>query len=85
MRPVFRRLPAVLLALLTALSARPAWACGPYRLAFYEYGSLYHRGADGQFHGIDKDVVEELARRSGCRFDTVLESRARTWQQLAAG
>lgn len=60
-------------------------ACGPYRLAFYEYASLYHRDADGQYRGIDKDLVDELARRSGCRFDTVLESRVRTWALMASG
>lgn len=62
-----------------------AQACGPYRVAFYEYASLYHRDPDGQYRGIDKDVIEELSRRSGCRFDTVLESRVRTWALIAAG
>ncbi|MDI4635718.1 transporter substrate-binding domain-containing protein [Pelomonas sp. V22] len=62
-----------------------AEACGPYRLAFYEYASLYHREADGQYRGIDKDLVEELARRTGCRFETTLESRARTWALMASG
>jgi polar amino acid transport system substrate-binding protein len=62
-----------------------ALACGPYRLAFYEYSILYQRDADGQYRGIDKDLVEELARRSGCRFETVLESRARTWALMASG
>jgi polar amino acid transport system substrate-binding protein len=75
----------ILAALVLVLSLPAASACGPYRLAFYEYTALYYRGADGQYRGIDKDVVDELARRSGCRFETVLESRARTWQQLAAG
>lgn len=83
MRSTPRRILAALALALLLLPA--AWACGPYRLAFYEYGSLYYRGADGKFQGIDKDVVEELARRSGCRIETVLESRARTWQLLAAG
>lgn len=62
-----------------------ALACGPYRAAFYDYAVLYHRDADGQYRGIDKDVLEELARRTGCRFDTVLESRARTWALMASG
>jgi polar amino acid transport system substrate-binding protein len=62
-----------------------ALACGPYRVAFYEYAALYHRGADGQYRGIDKDVIEELARRSGCRFETRLESRARTWALITSG
>ena len=75
----------ILAALALMLLLPSSWACGPYRLAFYEYTALYYRGPDGLYRGIDKDVVDELARRSGCRFETVLESRARTWQQLAAG
>lgn len=62
-----------------------ALACGPYRVAFYEYAVLYHRDGDGQYRGIDKDVIDELARRSGCRFEPRLESRARTWALLASG
>jgi len=74
-----------LLISLLALLPAAALACGPYRVAFYEYAVLYHRDADGQYRGIDKDVIDELARRSGCRFEAVLESRARTWALMAAG
>lgn len=66
-----------------ALAAEPA--CGPYRLAYYEFGSLYYRQSDGKFSGIDKDIVEEVARRSGCIFETSLDSRVRIWSQLAEG
>ncbi|MDT9001707.1 transporter substrate-binding domain-containing protein [Paucibacter sp. APW11] len=58
-------------------------ACGPYSLAFYELGVLFQREPDGHYSGIDKDVVDELARRSTCKFDTVIESRARIWSRLA--
>ncbi|MDC8772264.1 substrate-binding periplasmic protein [Roseateles albus] len=57
--------------------------CGPYSLAFYEHGVLYYREAQGDYAGIDLDVVNELAKRSGCVFNTVLESRVRIWDQLA--
>ncbi|MCV2367756.1 substrate-binding periplasmic protein [Roseateles oligotrophus] len=57
--------------------------CGPYSLAFYEHGVLYYRDVDGQYAGVDLDIVNELARRSGCQFKTVLESRVRIWDQLA--
>lgn len=57
--------------------------CGPYKLAFYEHGVLYYRDASGAYAGIDLDIVNELARRSGCVFNTVLESRVRIWDQLA--
>ncbi len=67
-----------------------AWAvaaapCGDISLAYYELGALYYRGGDGQWTGIDRDVVDELARRTGCRFHTRLESRVRIWRQLAEG
>lgn len=60
-------------------------ACGPYQLAYYEFGSLYYRQNDGKYAGIDKDVVEELARRSGCVFETSLDSRVRIWSRLTQG
>lgn len=59
--------------------------CGPYRVAHYEYGSLYFQAVDGKYQGIDKDVMDELARRTGCKFNTFLDSRVRTWTDLAAG
>ncbi|MFZ6749282.1 substrate-binding periplasmic protein [Undibacterium sp. Ren11W] len=60
-------------------------ACGTIPLAYYENGALYYRNADGSYAGIDKDVVEEVARRTGCHFNTVLESRIRIWTQLNNG
>jgi polar amino acid transport system substrate-binding protein len=57
--------------------------CGHYKLAFYEYGVLFYRDANGAHAGIDLDIVNELTRRTGCVFDTVLESRVRIWDQLA--
>ena len=63
----------------------PAWACGPYALAYYEIGSLYFRDAEGHEGGIDKDLIDELVRRSGCRIETRIESRVRIWLQLEHG
>ena len=60
-------------------------ACGPYRVGFYEYALLYYRDAGGLYQGIDKDVVDELARRTGCRFEAVTESRVRIWALLEQG
>ncbi|MFY7864122.1 MAG: hypothetical protein ACOVRJ_04700, partial [Roseateles sp.] len=73
----------LLASLLCIWPAAKAVACGPYTLAYYELGALYYRDADGRFAGIDKDVVEELSRRSGCSFKTVRESRVRIWDQLS--
>jgi polar amino acid transport system substrate-binding protein len=88
MRASISRSTATLLSLVLALGLLPtptlgAPPCGPYTLAFYEFGALYHRSTDGSFAGIDKDVVEELSRRSSCQFRTKLESRVRIWDQLA--
>ncbi len=66
------------------LLAAPAWACS-YSVAFYELGLLYYRDAQGVAQGIDKDVIDALSQRSGCRFEPVLESRVRIWKQLAEG
>ncbi|SFM19420.1 substrate-binding periplasmic protein [Rugamonas rubra] len=74
----------LLLCPLGAVRAGPA-ECGDIALAYYELGALYYRGPDGHWTGIDKDVVDELARRTGCRFQTTLESRVRIWSQLASG
>ena len=60
--------------------------CGdkPIRLAFYEFGSFYYLDKQ-QAQGIDKDVADELMRRSGCRFDVQVLVRARIWADLASG
>lgn len=56
--------------------------CGnrPIKLAFYEFGLLYEQGK-----GIDKDLVDELASRTHCRFETQIMPRARIWSDLASG
>ncbi|MEO5346248.1 MAG: transporter substrate-binding domain-containing protein [Magnetococcus sp. YQC-9] len=56
--------------------------CGdqPIRLAFYENGFLYDNGI-----GINRDIVEELRKRSGCRFELKVMTRARIWADLASG
>ncbi len=57
--------------------------CGRLDLAFYELGALYYKTPQGDYTGIDKDVLDELSRRTGCQFQTVLESRVRIWSQLS--
>lgn len=66
-----------------SLATEPA--CGPYQLAYFEFGSVYYKNEKGDYVGIDKDVVEELARRSGCVLNGFLDSRVRTWAHLADG
>jgi len=66
-----------------------SWAqsssCGPYEVAFYETGLLYFKDSADEYSGIDKAVVEELARRTGCVFVRFLDSRVRTWSALESG
>lgn len=52
----------------------------PIRLAFYEFGSLFHQGV-----GIDRDIVDEIARRTNCRFETQILPRDEIWRQLESG
>lgn len=74
------------------LSLSPVWAaagpvdCGlrPISLAYFEFGYQYYE-QDGQGHGIDKDLVDELAQRTGCQFSTQVLPRARVWAELASG
>lgn len=61
--------------------------CGsqPIRLAFYSFGAFYFEDAKGHAQGMDKDLVDELSKRSGCRFETQVMARARIWAELASG
>lgn len=54
----------------------------PISFALYEHGVFYD-AVSGR--GLDKDLVEELAVRTGCRFELVLRSRARIWADLESG
>lgn len=58
----------------------PECPARPVVLALYELGHFYRAGV-----GLDKDVAEELARRSGCKFELPVLPRARIWQELQAG
>lgn len=88
------RTPALLLLTLLTLStlsglptaARAAEpACGPFTVSLYDFGRLFYRDAQGRGQGVDKDLVDALAQRSGCKLSTVVDSRARIWDQLARG
>jgi len=72
----------VLLAFVADSARAASLLCGnrPIRLAFFEYGLYYSHGV-----GIDKDLVDELQKRSGCRFDIQVQARARTWEELRTG
>lgn len=61
-----------------------AASCGPYTVAMYEHGALYYRSGE-QWTGIDKDIVDELARRTGCELRMTRDSRIRIWTMLKEG
>jgi polar amino acid transport system substrate-binding protein len=53
-----------------------------YTLAFHDHGLLYSADTDT---GIDKDVADELIRRSGCKVTVSLMPRSRIWQLIESG
>jgi polar amino acid transport system substrate-binding protein len=54
----------------------------PYALALHDHGLLYSAETDT---GIDKDVADEIARRSGCKVTISMMPRARIWQLIESG
>lgn len=54
----------------------------PFTLALHDHGLLYSATTDT---GIDKDVADELSRRSGCKVVVSLMARARIWQLIESG
>lgn len=76
---------SALLGLGVSADAGATADCGHLRSAFYEYGALYYKAADGSWTGIDKDVVDEVARRLGCSIEPSTDSRVRIWAGLKGG
>ena len=79
------RLLLALLALLShfGLASAAAADCSrSYTLALHDHGLLYSDDTDT---GIDKDVADELIRRSGCKVTVSLMPRARIWQLIESG
>lgn len=78
-----RRAIAGALLALAAASAPAAPACSrPFTLGLHEHGLLY-TSQSGE--GIDKDIADEMARRSGCRITQTVMPRARIWQLIESG
>jgi polar amino acid transport system substrate-binding protein len=64
-----------------ALAAGPDCS-RPLTLALHDHGLLYSPATDT---GIDKDIADELIRRSGCKITVTLIQRARIWQLIESG
>jgi polar amino acid transport system substrate-binding protein len=54
----------------------------PFTLALHDHGLLYSAETGT---GIDKDVADELVRRSGCKVTVNLMARSRIWQLIESG
>jgi polar amino acid transport system substrate-binding protein len=54
----------------------------PLTLGLHEHGLLYSSQTG---EGIDKDIADEMARRSGCRVVQTVLPRARIWQLIETG
>ncbi|MRW87913.1 transporter substrate-binding domain-containing protein [Pseudoduganella sp. FT26W] len=67
---------------LTTCAAHAAAPCpaAPLRVAFYETGYLSFGDK-----GVDRELVAELVRRSGCRIEALTPPRARAYAMLQAG
>lgn len=77
-----RALLAGLMLVSTGLAAQP---CGPHTAALYAYARFYYEDPERGPSGIDKDMFDELAHRSGCQLRLVVESRVRIWDQMRRG
>ena len=57
--------------------------CGrTFSLALHDHGLLYSSQTG---EGIDKDIADELIKRSGCKVSVTLMPRARIWQLIESG
>ena len=84
---VVKLLPLLLLMLCgapgRAAQAADKPACDrPLTLALHDHGLLYSAQSG---EGIDKDIADELIRRSGCKLSVTLMPRARIWQLIESG
>lgn len=65
--------------------AGPRCPAAPIRLDHLELGLFYASAAPPASRGIDHELVQELARRSGCAIDARLVVRDQTWNRLRDG
>ncbi|MBH9576781.1 substrate-binding periplasmic protein [Inhella proteolytica] len=69
--------------LLAALLGSQSLACGPLRMAYYEYPGLYERQPGGAEVGFEVDLRSAMEERSGCRLEPVYLSSKRAWLDMA--
>jgi polar amino acid transport system substrate-binding protein len=74
--------PASAPAAVASTPAAPIDCSRPLSLGLHEHGLLY-TAQTGE--GIDKDIADEMSRRSGCRLTLTVLPRARIWQLIESG
>lgn len=79
---VIMALGAVVALCQPAASAAPPDCNRSFTLALHDHGLLYSSQTG---EGIDKDIADELVRRSGCQVNVSLMPRARIWQLIESG
>jgi len=72
----------IVLAHVDAASATGPDCSRPFTLALHDHGLLFSADTNT---GIDRDVADELVRRSGCKVTVSLMARARIWQLIESG
>jgi polar amino acid transport system substrate-binding protein len=60
--------------------AGPACPARPITLGVFEFGNFYRAGG-----GLDKDVADQMAARSGCKIELRTMLRGQIWRELQAG
>jgi len=73
---------AALVLPLSGVAAERPDCSRPLSLALHDHGLLYSAQTS---EGIDKDIADELIRRSGCKISVTLMPRARIWQLVESG
>ncbi|WP_342113861.1 substrate-binding periplasmic protein [Pseudoduganella sp. OTU4001] len=58
----------------------PACPARPIVVGLYEFGNFYRSGV-----GLDKDLADELSKRSGCKFVSRVMPRRAIWTGMQAG
>jgi len=71
---------------LSGAQAQPGMACPPVtRVGLSDLGYTAYREAGGRIGGISVDMVNEMARRTGCKFELQWFPRQRLFVELQAG
>ncbi|PHV12393.1 substrate-binding periplasmic protein [Chitinimonas sp. BJB300] len=74
------------LAAITAAASPVDYGCTePLKVAYFRFGYLYSKDKAGRNVGIDVDLIRELSRLIGCRFEERELSRVLIWQALEKG